>query len=357
MQKHKTKIIIAVVVLVALAGAWFLGYTPTTAPETPFVVAAAETSDTNSLAGAVASLTDTDATPVSPQDSSGESETANVDDVEVSDTPSAEADAQTGQIEFPDDSQAETDVSADESSDAGTQAEEAGETDIHADAPGEADTQAEEPGEVAPPQTSDVSGQTESTETPAAPSTETDNQAESPETPAPPLTEPVNSPSELPPPIVNEPAESEPVSAIADDGSFTVTLSVRVDTILPFMPLLHRDKHELVPADGVIFPPTQVTAYEGESVFNVLQREMRRNRIHMSSRFTPIFNSAYVEAINNLFEFDVGPRSGWLYRVNGVFPNFGSSLYTLSPGDVIEWMYTVDLGRDVGATWIEEFQR
>jgi len=147
-------------------------------------------------------------------------------------------------------------------------------------------------------------------------------------------------------------APVEPEDMEIGDGSFTVTLSVRAHTILYNMHLLHRDKHELVPEDGWIFPPTEVIAYEGESVFNVLQREMRRHRIHMVSRWTPIFNSAYVEAINNLFEFDVGPLSGWMYKVNGWFPNFGASRYLLSDGDVVEWLFTVDLGRDLGVYWL-----
>jgi len=150
-------------------------------------------------------------------------------------------------------------------------------------------------------------------------------------------------------PQMREPVEPEDM-AIGDE-SFTITLEIRADTLLFNMHLLHRDKHELVPYDGVIFPRTEVTAYAGESVFNVLQREMRRNGIHMASRFTPIFNSAYVEAINNLYEFDGGALSGWMYKVNGWFPNFGSSRYLLSPGDEIVWLYTVDLGRDLGVTW------
>jgi len=144
----------------------------------------------------------------------------------------------------------------------------------------------------------------------------------------------------------------EPEDMVTGDGEFTVILSVRVHTILYNMHLLHRDKHELVPDDGFVFPPTEVIVYEGESVFNVLQREMRRHRIHMVSRWTPIFNSAYVEAINNFYEFDVGPLSGWMYSVNGWFPNFGASRYLLSDGDVIEWLYTVDLGRDLGVYWL-----
>ena len=153
-------------------------------------------------------------------------------------------------------------------------------------------------------------------------------------------------------PDEREPVEPEDV--VIGDGYFFVTLSVRADMILNNKHLLHRDKHELVPADGIIFPVTEVIAYEGESVFNVLQREMRRNGIHMSSRFTPMFNSAYVEAINNLYEFDVGSLSGWMYSVNGWFPNFGASRYLLSPGDAIEWLYTVDLGRDLGVYWLNE---
>jgi len=143
----------------------------------------------------------------------------------------------------------------------------------------------------------------------------------------------------------------EPEDITIGDESFTVTLTVRVDMLLNNMHLLNPAKHELVPHDGIIFPTTEVTAYDGESVFNVLQREMRRANIHMASRFTPIFNSAYVEAINNLYEFDAGALSGWMYSVNGWFPNFGASRYLLRPGDQIEWRFTVDLGRDLGVHW------
>jgi len=150
--------------------------------------------------------------------------------------------------------------------------------------------------------------------------------------------------------------QSESGSDDDGDDSFTVTLTVRVDNLLNNMHLLNREKHELVPADGVIFH-AEVTAYEGESVFNVLQREMRRARIHMAARFTPIYNSAYVEAINNLYEFDAGELSGWMYSVNGLFPGFGSSRYQLKPGDVIEWHFTCDLGRDLGAYGLMGRQR
>ena len=145
-----------------------------------------------------------------------------------------------------------------------------------------------------------------------------------------------------------KPAPVEPQDIVVGDGSFTVTLSVSCDMLLDNMDRLDKEKHELVPEDGVIFAAAEVTAYEGESVFNVLQREMKRAKIHMEFVNTPIYNSAYIEGINNIYEFDGGELSGWMYKVNDWFPNYGCSRYQLKSGDIIEWIYTCDLGRDVG---------
>ena len=95
-------------------------------------------------------------------------------------------------------------------------------------------------------------------------------------------------------------------------------------------------------------PAAEVTFSQGESVYDVLQRVCRENKIHMESSFTPVYNSAYIEGIGNLYEFDCGEGSGWMYRVNGEFPNYGCSRYVLQDGDTVEWVYTCDLGQDVG---------
>lgn len=145
-----------------------------------------------------------------------------------------------------------------------------------------------------------------------------------------------------------KPLPVEPQDVEFSDVTHTCTLSVRCDTILENINWLDPEKVELVPEDGVIFPATEVTFYEGESVFNVLQREMRKAGIHMEFVDTPMYNSAYIEGINNLYEFDCGELSGWMYKVNDWFPNYGCSRYQLQPGDVVEWVYTCDLGIDVG---------
>ena len=127
----------------------------------------------------------------------------------------------------------------------------------------------------------------------------------------------------------------------------TCTLSIRCSTLLDNLKYLDEAKRQLVPADGIILAEKQVTFYEGESVFNVLLRETRRNNIHMEYVSTPIYNSAYIEGIHNLYEFYCGELSGWMYSVNGWFPNYGCSRYALKEGDRIEWIYTCALGKDV----------
>ena len=63
------------------------------------------------------------------------------------------------------------------------------------------------------------------------------------------------------------------------------------------------------------------------------------------------YGSVYIQGIHYLYEFSCGPLSGWMYRVDGEFPNFGCSKYRLKDGQVIEWVYTCDLGKDVGCEW------
>lgn len=141
----------------------------------------------------------------------------------------------------------------------------------------------------------------------------------------------------------------EPGSTAVDtDTRLTCTISISCATILDNMDLCAENKLALVPSDGVILPATTVTFPPGESVYDVLQQVCRDYSIHLESEFTPMYNSAYIQGINNLYEFDVGNESGWMYKVNGLFPNYGCSRYQVEDGDVICWVYTCDLGADVG---------
>jgi len=134
----------------------------------------------------------------------------------------------------------------------------------------------------------------------------------------------------------------------ANSSGNTCTISISCSTILNNMKNLTKGKEEFVPSDGWILRPVTVSFSSGESVHDVLQRVCKDKGIHMESQYTPAYDSAYVEGINQLYEFDCGELSGWMYNVNGWFPNYGCSKYSVSNGDTINWVYTCDLGKDVG---------
>ena len=127
------------------------------------------------------------------------------------------------------------------------------------------------------------------------------------------------------------------------------TFSINCATILNNLGDLKPSKLDVLPSDGVILGALRVEIYEGESVFDVLQRVCRSNGIQLEASWTPGYNSAYVEGIGNLYEKDCGELSGWTYSVNGWQPNYGCSRYALHNGDIVQWRYTCDLGWDVGA--------
>ena len=132
------------------------------------------------------------------------------------------------------------------------------------------------------------------------------------------------------------------------DSELYCTLFVSCATVLDNMELLDSEKYELIPSDGIILSEREVRFYEGESVFDVLVRELKNNKIHLEFESTPIYDSAYIEGIGNLYEFDCGELSGWMYKVNGEFPGVGCSRCILNDNDSVEWIYTCDLGADLG---------
>lgn len=146
----------------------------------------------------------------------------------------------------------------------------------------------------------------------------------------------------------NAPTPVDPADAEITQTVNTCTISISCATILNNLDDLTEGKEDLVPPDGWLLKPLDVEFNEGKSVFELLRLVCQQEKLHMEFEDTPIYNSAYIEGIGNLYEFDCGPLSGWQYRVNGWFPNYGCSRYQVQSGDVIEWVYTCDLGADVG---------
>lgn len=136
------------------------------------------------------------------------------------------------------------------------------------------------------------------------------------------------------------------------EDSETVFISIEASTILDNWELLDPSlqSERYVPEDGVILGKTEYVLRMDDTVFDILQRVTRYNQIHMEFQGASenMFNSAYIQGINHLYEFSCGPLSGWMYTVNGEFPDYGVSRYVLDDKDEIEFRYTCNLGRDLG---------
>ena len=138
------------------------------------------------------------------------------------------------------------------------------------------------------------------------------------------------------------------------DGKLTCTLEIRCDTLLGSLDKLSEGKAALVPEDGMLLPVTEVEFTGGNSVFDVFRQTLKNQKIHFEYVDASAYDSVYIEGIGNLYEFDCGPQSGWMYSVNGTYPGLGCSGYTLADGDEIVFSYTLDLGADLGAEKINE---
>ena len=101
-----------------------------------------------------------------------------------------------------------------------------------------------------------------------------------------------------------------------------------------------------LPSNGIILQNMKVEFNEGDTVFDILVKITRKKGIHMEYRGSG--SNTYIEGINNLYEFDGGSNSGWMYSVNGVYPNYGVGAYKVKSSDVIKFNYTCNLGADLG---------
>ncbi len=91
--------------------------------------------------------------------------------------------------------------------------------------------------------------------------------------------------------------------------------------------------------DGeTLLPPTAMTLRSGDTPLALLLR----------SGLSVSAPGGYVKTVEGLSEFDHGTGSGWMYSVNGEFLQTGAASYPLSAWDEVSWLYTTDLGEDIG---------
>lgn len=82
----------------------------------------------------------------------------------------------------------------------------------------------------------------------------------------------------------------------------------------------------------------------GDTVLSFLHRAAEERGISLE------VEGGYVKSINGLSHKKPGyPKSGWKYKVNGVYPVVSAANYVLKDGDRVEWVYTLDYTKDPDA--------
>lgn len=130
-------------------------------------------------------------------------------------------------------------------------------------------------------------------------------------------------------------ASTEPISV----GTDTVTLSVDCLALAGETDRLPSSLRDELPEGLIYLPPTEFPYREGMTAFDLLLDAERPARLRIV--YSGIAGNYYVSSINDLAEFSAGNESGWIVLVSGVFIDRSASSYKLSPGDRVEWRYTV----------------
>ena len=121
------------------------------------------------------------------------------------------------------------------------------------------------------------------------------------------------------------------------DAIGQVTMSIRCDKVA--------GQAEHIPADGVLLTESTFPIAEGDTVYTILTDAARSHGIHMES--SGANGLMYIHGIGNIYEFDFGDLSGWIYSVNGESASVGCDQRIVTDGDRIEWHYTLELGKDI----------
>ncbi len=127
-----------------------------------------------------------------------------------------------------------------------------------------------------------------------------------------------------------DPAPIDPTPVDPNPETITVTFQLHTDTEAWILPTVVRDLPE------------------GTTAFDVFKQVLAANG------YTYDAKGSYVQAVTapdgtKVAELSKGQYSGWMYRVNGEFPDTYMGAYELEDGDGIEVFFTADYTKETGA--------
>jgi hypothetical protein len=119
----------------------------------------------------------------------------------------------------------------------------------------------------------------------------------------------------------------------ADLGTCTVAVSVQ--PALDNIDLMKEESLALLPENGWMLAPTEVTLWEGATCLEVLQQASKDGGIPVVTSGEPPF----VEAIGGLTNGDGGEVSGWTYTLNGEQLMVSAAIQEVQEGDEVVFSF------------------
>ncbi len=98
-----------------------------------------------------------------------------------------------------------------------------------------------------------------------------------------------------------------------------------------------------------IISPTSFKVEADSTVWTVLQKALDEKDMDYEYTYSKASNDLYVTSIDGVKTGANGPMSGWMFTVNGKFLQDSANKVKVVEGDIIEWKYTKDGGKDIGA--------
>ena len=89
---------------------------------------------------------------------------------------------------------------------------------------------------------------------------------------------------------------------------------------------------------GTILASSKVSIKDGDTIYSVILQAAQQQGIVVDARGSGA--TAYIEGIDNIYEFDYGAKSGWVFKHNGVSITKSIGVIKVKDGDRIECFYT-----------------
>lgn len=140
--------------------------------------------------------------------------------------------------------------------------------------------------------------------------------------------------------VTTSPATQAPTTAPPQINNINVTMEIKCNLILNNPDL---NTTASIPSDGYFLKSTGYTTAENSTVFDVFEKACTSSDIQYVYSGSASRNNVYISSIAGLTQKECGKYSGWKYRVNGIAPSVGASMYKLKDGDIISWYYAINI--------------